>query len=115
MLVLSSLLAGTSLACVQKGTSNTPMAEDCCHQQCQHAMTAVGALKCCQSHHIQLSQVLSLPSPAKTIALAASALLVALIPRTVPHVLDQFWVQRSIEERYCPSPPFYTLHCALLI
>lgn len=115
ILALFSFLAGTSLACFQKGTGNIKMAEDCCQGHCQHAMTGEAAADCCQSHHVQVSQALPLSSPAKTIVLAASTLPVALVSPAVLQGPDQSWVRRFIEERPPPSPPFYTLHCALLI
>ncbi len=115
ILALCSFLAGTSLACFQKGTGTIAMAEDCCQSHCQHAMTGEAATDCCQSHHAQASQTFPSSSPAKTLILAASTLSVALIPLAALHIPDQSWARRSVEKRPPPSPPFYTLHCALLI
>lgn len=115
LLALVSFLAGTSLACFQKGTGTVAMAEDCCQSHCQHAMTGEAATDCCQSHHAQASQTFPSSSPAKTLVLVASTLPVALLPPAVLQGLDQSWVRRSLDERPPPSPPFYTLHCTLLI
>ncbi|SRR5712692_5033608 len=114
-LALFSFLAGTSLACFQKGVGSAKMAEDCCKGHCQHLMAADMAAKCCQSHQAEVSRVLPASSPAKTISLAAHTLYVSLIPPVVLQGSEQPWVRFSTEERPPPSPPLYALHCALLI
>src|SRR5581483_9086051 len=115
ILALCSFLAGTSLACFQKGIGTTVMAQDCCQSHCQHAMTGEAATDCCQSHHAQAAQPFPSSSPAKTIVLAASAPATALLPSAAGQSLAQPWLRRPMEERPPPSPPFYTLHCTLLI
>jgi len=115
ILALVSFLAGTSLACFQKGTGSIKMAEDCCQGHCQHAMVGDMAAKCCQSHQTKVSQALATTPSAKAIVLAASAVHSFLIPPVVLQGPEQFWVRLSPGERSPPSPPFYTLHCALLI
>ena len=115
ILALFSFLAGTSFACFQKGTGNIKMAEDCCQGHCQHAMIGETAAKCCQSHQAKVSQALPASPSAKVIFLAASTLHGSLIPPAVLQDPEQFWVRLSTGERSPPFPPFYTLHCALLI
>src|SRR5581483_2526932 len=115
ILALCSFLAGTSLACFQKGASTVGMAETCCQSHCQHAMMGEAATDCCQSHHTQAAQPFPSSSPAKTIVLAASTLPVTLVLSVAWQSQEQIWLRRSTEERPPPSPPFYTLHCALLI
>jgi hypothetical protein len=115
ILILFSFLAGTSLACVQKGTGNIQMAEDCCQGHCQHAMVGEMATKCCQSHQTKVSQAFVTTPSAKTFFLVASLLHGSLLPPVALQAPEQFWVRLSPGERSPPSPPFYTLHCALLI
>src|SRR5262245_5877819 len=115
VLTLFFFLAGTSLACFQKGTRNITVAKACCQGHCQHAMTGEVATDCCQSHHPQVSHAFPSSSPAKTFILAVSTLPVALISPATLQSLEHPWIRRSIEEPSSPSPPFYTLHCALLI
>jgi hypothetical protein len=115
ILALSSFLAGTSLACLQKGIGNIRMAENCCQGHCQHVMVGDMAAKCCQSHQTKVPQVLRVAPSAKAIFLVASILPGSLIPPAVLQDPEQFWVRLSTGERSPPSPPFYTLHCALLI
>ena len=114
-LALFSFLVGTSLACFQKGTGNIKMAEDCCQGHCQHAMTGETAAKCCQSHQAKVSQALPTSSPAKAASLAASTLHVSLILLVGLQGPEPFRVRFTTEDRPPPSPPFYILHCALLI
>ena len=115
VLALFSFLAGTSLACFQKGTDNVTLAEDCCQSHCQHAMSGEAATDCCQSHHAQASHALPSSSSVKTLAPAFPTLLVALISPAVWQNLEQAWMRRPIVERPQPSSPLYALHCALLI
>ena len=115
VLALFSFLAGTSLACFQKGIGNIALAEDCCQSHCQHAMNGEAAADCCESHHAQASHTLPSLSSVKTLALSAPTLLVALISPAVWQNLEQAWLRRPIAERPQPSFPLYTLHCALLI
>lgn len=91
------------------------MAEDCCQSHCQHAMIGEAAEDCCQSRHVQVSQALPFPPPAKTLVLAISALPIALVPPAVLQSLERPWERQSMEGQSPPYPPFYTLHCALLI
>ena len=98
VLALFSFLAGTSLACFQKGIDNITLAEDCC-----------------QSHRAQASHALPSSSSVKTLALAVPTLLVALISPAVWQNLEYAWTRRPIAERSQPSFPLYALHCALLI
>lgn len=114
-LVLFSFLAGTSLACFQKGAESVQQAEDCCKGHCQHAMVGDIAAKCCQGHQTKVSQALPTIPAAKTLILTASTVYSAPIPPTVLQGLAQSWMRLSPEERPPPSPPLYTLHCALLI
>lgn len=91
------------------------MAEDCCQSHCQHAMVGDMAAKCCQSHQTKVSQALSAAPAAKSIVLAASTVPSSLILPAVLRGPEQFWARLSTGERSPPSPPFYTLHCTLLI
>src|SRR6266540_4608724 len=115
ILALFSFLAGTSFACFQKGTGSIKMAEDCCQGHCQHAMMGDMAARCCQSHQTKVSQTLPASSAVKATFLAVSTLHGSLILPTVLQSSEQFGVRLSTGERPPPSPPFYTLHCALLI
>jgi hypothetical protein len=115
ILTLFSFLAGTSFACVQKGTGNIQMAEDCCQGHCQHAMTGEAAADCCQSHQTRVSQAFVTTPSAKTFFLVASTVHGSLVPLVALQAPEQFWVRLSSGERPPPSRPFYTLHCALLI
>src|SRR4030095_11441169 len=115
ILALVSFLAGTSLACLQKGTGTVAMAEDCCQSHCQHAMSGEAATDCCQSHRAQASHALPSSSSVKTLALAVPTLLVALISPAVWQNLEHAWMRRPIAERPQQSFPLYALHCALLI
>ena len=115
VLALFSFLAGTSLACFQKGIDNITLAEDCCQSHCQHAMSGEAAADCCQSHHAQASHAFPSSSSVKTLALSVPTLLVALISPAVWQNPEQAWLRRPIAERPQPSFPLYALHCALLI
>lgn len=115
LLALVSFLAGTSLACFQKGTGTIAMAEDCCKGHCQHVMVGDMAAKCCQSHQTKVSQALATTPSAKAIVLGASAVHSFLIPPVVLQGPKQFWLHLSTGERSPPSPPFYTVHCTLLL
>jgi hypothetical protein len=115
ILALFSFLTGTSLACFQKGTGSIKMAEDCCQGHCQHAMTGEAAADCCQSHQTKVSQTFVTSPSAKTFFLVASTLHGSLIPPVALQDPEQFWVRLSSGERPPPSPPFYTLHCILLL
>ena len=112
---LFSFLAGTSLACFQKGVGSAKMAEDCCKGHCQHIMAADMAAKCCQSHQTRVSKTLPASSATKVASLAAHALHVSLVPPIVLRGPEQSRVRLSTEERPPPFPPLYALHCALLI
>ncbi len=114
-LTLLFFLAGTSLACLQKGIGTIKMAEECCQSHCQHAMSGEAATGCCQSQHAQASPVFPSSSPAKTLVLVAILLPVSLLSPAVSQGLDQSCSQRSIEEHSPPSPLLYALHCTLLI
>ena len=115
VLALFSFLAGTSLACFQKGIDNITLAEDCCQSHCQHAMSGEAAADCCQSHHAQASHAFPSSYSVKTLALSVPALFVALISPAVWQNLGQAGMRRPIAERPQPSFPLYALHCALLI
>lgn len=114
ILTLLSFFAGTSLACFQKGVGTVQMAEDCCKGHCQHAMVGDMAAKCCQSHQTKVSQALVTTPSAKAVVLGA-AIHSVLIPPVVLQGPKQFWLHLSTGERSPPSPPFYTLHCTLLL
>jgi hypothetical protein len=115
VLALFSFLAGTSLACFQKGTENITLAEDCCQSHCQHAMSGEAAADCCQNQRAQASHAFPSSSSVKTLALSVPTLLVTLISPAVWQNPEQAWLRRPIAERPQPSFPLYTLHCALLI
>lgn len=115
ILILFSFLVGTSFACFQKGAESVQQAEDCCKGHCQHAMVGDMAAKCCQSHQTKVSQALPAAPAAKALVLSVSTVYSALIPPTVLQDPAQSWVRLSPAERPPPSPPLYTLHCALLI
>jgi hypothetical protein len=115
VLILFSFLAGTSLACVQKGIGNIQIAEDCCQGHCQHVMTGAAAAECCQSHQTKVPQACVTTPSAKTFFLVVFTLHDSLIPPVALQAPEQFWVYLSSAERPPPSPPFYTLHCTLLI
>lgn len=114
-LALFSFLAGTSLACFQKGVGSAKMAEDCCKGHCQHVMMRAMAAKCCQSHQTRVSQVLPASSPAKTVSFVAHTLQVALMLPVVRQGPEQSWVRLSTEERPPPFSPLYVLHCTFLL
>lgn len=114
-LALCAFLAGTSLACFQKGIGTVQMAEDCCQSHCQHAMVGDMAAKCCQSHQTKVAQAFPVAPAAKAIVLAVPAVQSFLVLPVVSRGPGQFWARLSTGERSPPSPPFYTLHCALLI
>lgn len=114
-LALFSFLAGTSLACFQKGVGALTMAEACCKGHCHHAMMGEMAAKCCQSHQTKVSQTLPAAPAAKAVVLEASTVHSSLILPVVLQGPEQFWARLFTGEWSPPSPPFYTLHCALLI
>lgn len=115
ILALFSFLMGTSLACFQKGAGAIAVAEDCCQNHCRHAMVGDMAAKCCQSHQTTVAQTFPLAPTVKAIVLAASAVHSFLMQPIVLQGPEQFWARLSTGEQSPPSPPFYALHCALLI
>lgn len=115
LLALVSFLAGTSLACFQKGSGAIVLAEDCCQSHCQHAMVGDMAAKCCQNHQTKIAQALPAAPTAKALVLAVSTVPSFLILPVVLQGPEQFWTRLSTGKRSPPSSPFYTLHCAFLI
>jgi hypothetical protein len=115
VLTLFAFLAGTSLACLQKSTGTLAMAEDCCQSHCQHAMTGEAAADCCQSQHTQAAPTFPSSAATKTFTPDIFALPVALISPAVLQSLESSCRLLATAEQPLPSPPFYTLHCALLI
>jgi hypothetical protein len=115
ILALFSFLAGTGLACFQKGVGSTKIAEDCCKGHCQHVMAADMAAQCCQSHQVKVSQTLPVPLQTKDVSFAAYTLHVSLIPSVVQQGLAQSRVHLSTKERPPPFPSLYALYCTLLI
>lgn len=113
-LALLALLAGTSFACFQQGVGDV-LAKECCQQHCQHAMETDKAAQCCQSHQAKVSQVLPAISATKVLAPLAYSLHVSSIATVAILDAERSLVYLPTEERPPPSPPFYTLHCALLI
>lgn len=115
VLTLFSFLAETSLACLQKGTGNITMAKECCQSHCQHAMTGDAAVKCCQSHQRDMSQAVPLPLGVKPVLLADSSPFATIIFVPLIYGQDSGRDLLFTTRRPPPSPPFYTLHCTLLI
>lgn len=114
-LALFFFVAGTSLACLQMGAQSATRAKKCCQGHCQHAMAADMAAKCCQSHQAKTFRTLPASSSAKTAPFVAYTLHVSLIPPVVLQGPEQFLVHFTTGGRPPPSPPLYTLYCALLI
>src|SRR5262249_2286048 len=115
VLTFFSLLAGTSLACFQKGTGTLTMAENCCRGQCQHAMVGDMATKWCQNHQTKTSHILPTAPAAKISLLTASPLHYTLVLPAVLHSPEQSWVCFSTAERPPPSLSLHTLHCLFLL
>ncbi len=105
-------LAGAGLACFQKGAL---AAEECCLKHCQHAVVGSAAAKCCKKPPAKLSGTLPVFSPAKTLSLTAYPLHVFLIPPAVLQGQGLSWVRSAHRGPVALFPPFYTLHCTLLI
>jgi hypothetical protein len=115
VLTFFSFLAGTSLACFQKGTGHLKMAEDCCKRHCQHVMAADMAAKCCQSHQVKVSQALPASSSPQAASLVGHALYVSLPLPVILQGPEQSRMHRSTEERPPPFLPLYAFHCTFLI
>ena len=113
-LALISFVAGTSLACLQRGTGSVAV-EECCQKHCRHAMTGETAAKCCQEPQAKVFQALPASSQVKTISLVTYTLHASLILPVVLQSSGRFLVRFTTGERPPPSLPLYTLHCVLLI
>jgi len=98
-----SFLAGTSLACFQKGTGTLIMAENCCRGQCQHVMVGDMAAKCCQHHQTKVAHALPTTPAAKLSFLTASPLPYVLLSPAALHSPEQSWMRFSRAERPPPS------------
>jgi hypothetical protein len=113
MLVLLSVFAGTTLACVARGAASALLPQDCCQAHCHHAMTEARATQCCRSHQITVSPALLASSPAKAISFVDSTLSVSPIPPALLQSPEQYGVSVSTAERPPPLLPLYLLHCVL--
>src|SRR5215471_9385668 len=110
VLTFFSFLAGTNLACFQKGTGTLKMAENCCRGQCQHVMEGDMAAKCCRSHQTKVSHALPTTPAAKISLFTTSPTHYALIAPAVLHGSEQAWVRFSTAERPPPLHSLHTLH-----
>lgn len=115
VVAILTFVAGTSVACLQKGMGNGQIAQACCEGHCHHNLEEVLAVKCCQRHQHNVAQAVPLSLGLKP-TLSADSLLMG-VPLSTPVIHTHASVRALLFPRQHPPPTLalYTLHCSLLI